>query len=51
MMIAIADVLNPEQVARVRAIIDAAEWVDGNVTSGAQSAQLLNEAASEAVFS
>jgi PKHD-type hydroxylase len=27
-----------ETVARLRAIIDAAEWVDGNVTSGHQSA-------------
>lgn len=38
MMIAIPDVLNAEQVARVRAIIDAAEWVDGNVSSGRQAA-------------
>jgi PKHD-type hydroxylase len=38
MLIAIPDVLSPDQVARVRTIIDAAEWVDGNVTSGAQSA-------------
>lgn len=38
MMIAIPDLLDPATVARVRAIIDAAEWVDGNVTSGHQSA-------------
>jgi PKHD-type hydroxylase len=38
MLIAIPDLLSPDQVARVRGIIDAAEWVDGNVTSGAQSA-------------
>ena len=38
MMIAIPDVLSPEQVARVRAVIDAAEWVDGNVSSGRQAA-------------
>lgn len=38
MMIAIPDVLNPEQVARVRGIVDGAEWVDGNVTSGRQAA-------------
>jgi PKHD-type hydroxylase len=38
MMIAIPDVLSPEQVARVRAIIDAAAWVDGNVSSGRQAA-------------
>ena len=38
MLIAIPDVLDGEAVARVRSLIDAAEWVDGNVTSGAQSA-------------
>lgn len=38
MMIAIPDVLDADALARVRAIIDAAEWVDGNVTSGYQSA-------------
>ena len=38
MLIAIPDLLSAEEVAQVRAIIDAAEWVDGNVTSGAQSA-------------
>ncbi len=38
MLIAIPDVLDPAGVARVRALIDAADWVDGNVTSGAQAA-------------
>jgi len=38
MLIAIPEVLDAAGVARLRAIIDAAEWVDGNVTSGAQSA-------------
>lgn len=38
MLIAIPDLLSADEVARVRAIIDAAEWVDGNVTSGIQSA-------------
>lgn len=38
MMITIPDVLDAAAVARVRAVIDAAEWVDGNVTSGHQSA-------------
>ena len=38
MLIAIPDLLSADEVARVRGIIDAAEWVDGNVTSGAQSA-------------
>ena len=38
MLIAIPDVLDADGVARIRALIDGAEWVDGNVTSGAQSA-------------
>ena len=38
MLIAIPELLTREQVAELRAIIDAAEWVDGNATSGAQSA-------------
>lgn len=38
MMIAIPELLDPAAVARIRTIIDAAEWVDGNVTSGHQSA-------------
>ncbi len=38
MLIAIPDVLSPAEVAHVRTIIDAAPWVDGNATSGQQSA-------------
>ena len=38
MMLAIPEVLDAAQVVRLRSIIDDAEWVDGNVTSGAQSA-------------
>ena len=38
MMLAIPDVLDATSVARVRAVIDAAEWQDGNATSGHQSA-------------
>ena len=38
MMLAIPDVLDAEGVARVRVLIDAAEWQDGNATSGHQSA-------------
>ena len=37
-MIAIPGVLDAEAVARLRALIDAAEWIDGNATSGHQSA-------------
>jgi PKHD-type hydroxylase len=42
MLIAIPDLFDSEGVARLRAIIDAAEWVDGNVTSGHQSALAKN---------
>ena len=38
MLIAVPDVLDPAEVARVRSVIDAAEWIDGNATSGQQSA-------------
>ncbi|MET0569600.1 MAG: Fe2+-dependent dioxygenase [Hyphomicrobiaceae bacterium] len=38
MLIAIPDVLDASGVARLRRLIDAADWVDGNVTSGHQSA-------------
>ncbi|WP_070157856.1 Fe2+-dependent dioxygenase [Sphingobium phenoxybenzoativorans] len=38
MMISIPGLLDAEGVARVRALIDSAQWVDGNVTSGFQSA-------------
>lgn len=38
MLIAIPDLLDAPALARLRGIIDAAEWVDGNVTSGHQSA-------------
>ena len=38
MMLAVPDLLDSGGVARGRALIDAADWVDGNVTSGHQSA-------------
>lgn len=38
MTIAIPGVLDPDALARCRALIDTAEWVDGNATSGHQSA-------------
>ena len=38
MMLAVPDLLDSEGVARVRALIDSAEWIDGNATSGHQSA-------------
>ena len=38
MLIAVPDLLSSAEVADIRAIIDAAEWIDGNATSGHQSA-------------
>jgi PKHD-type hydroxylase len=39
MLIAIPDVLTPEQVRMARQKLDAAGWVDGKVTAGPQSAR------------
>ena len=38
MMLAVPNLLDTEGVARVRLIIDAGDWVDGNATSGHQAA-------------
>lgn len=38
MLIAIPDVLRGDELARVLAVVEAGPWVDGNATSGAQSA-------------
>lgn len=38
MMIAVPDLLDKDALARVRSIVGSGEWVDGNVTSGPQSA-------------
>lgn len=53
MLLQLPEVLTKEEVAHVRALIDAGEWVDGNVTSGPQSAlakrnMQLSEAAPQA---
>jgi PKHD-type hydroxylase len=42
MMHVIPDILDADSVARVRALIDTAEWIDGNATSGHQSALAKN---------
>src|SRR5688572_24627907 len=39
MLISVPDVLSAEQVAQARQILDKAEWVDGKVTAGHQSAK------------
>ena len=42
MLVHIPNVLDPSGVARLRAVIDAGEWIDGNVTSGPQAALAKN---------
>jgi PKHD-type hydroxylase len=42
MLIQIPDVLSVEQVAEMRRRLDAADWVDGRVTAGHQSAMVKN---------
>jgi PKHD-type hydroxylase len=39
MLLPIPDVLTREQVAEARQVLDGAEWVDGRVTAGRQSAR------------
>lgn len=39
MLLTIPEVLNAQQVAEARKILDSAEWVDGRVTAGHQSAR------------
>jgi PKHD-type hydroxylase len=39
MLLAIPDLLSAEQVASARDLLDKAEWVDGKVTAGPQSAR------------
>jgi PKHD-type hydroxylase len=42
MILRIPDVLNGEQLATARRILHSAEWVDGKVTAGHQSARVKN---------
>lgn len=42
MMLQIPDVLTADQVAHCRAVLDAADWIDGNATSGFQAAMAKN---------
>lgn len=39
MLLHIPEVLSAEQVAHARAVLDGAEWIDGRVTAGHQSAR------------
>ena len=44
MILAIPDVLQPEQVAEARGLLASADWVDGRVTAGHQSSRTKNNA-------
>ena len=44
MLLAIPDVLTPSQVAQARSALDAANWTDGRVTAGYQSAKAKDNA-------
>lgn len=39
MLLAIPDVLSADEVARARQVLDRADWIDGRVTAGHQSAR------------
>ena len=38
MIVQVPNVLNPEQIARCREVMNRASWIDGRVTAGHQSA-------------
>lgn len=40
MLLAIPNVLNPDQLAEARQILEAAEWIDGKATAGHQGARV-----------
>jgi PKHD-type hydroxylase len=42
MLVAVPNVLTPEQVAHGRRLLEQAEWVDGRVTAGHQGAHVKN---------
>jgi PKHD-type hydroxylase len=42
MLLPIPDVLSVEQVRHARTLLDAADWIDGRVTAGPQSARVKN---------
>ena len=42
MLLKIPDVLSAEQVLQARELLQAADWVDGNITAGYQSSQAKN---------
>ena len=45
MLLQVPDVLTPEQVAQCRQTLEQAEWIDGRVTAGYQSARTKGQSA------
>lgn len=44
MLITIDDILTPDEVAQIRATLDAADWQDGRATAGTQAAEIKRNA-------
>jgi PKHD-type hydroxylase len=44
MLLHIPDILTPEQVASARSLLDSADWADGRITAGYQSAKAKDNA-------
>lgn len=44
MLLCLPDILSPDEVAEIRAILDAADWQDGRHTAGPQSAEIKRNA-------
>ena len=43
MIVQVPNVLNPEQIARCREVMNRASWIDGRVTAGHQSAMVKDD--------
>lgn len=42
MLVTIADVLTPDEVAKIRGVLEGTQWVDGRATAGDQAAKVKN---------
>ncbi|HEX2840538.1 Fe2+-dependent dioxygenase [Hyphomicrobium sp.] len=42
MLVTIPDLLKPEEVAHIRGVLDATQWVDGRTTAGDQAGKVKN---------
>ena len=44
MLVSIPNIISKDEVSRLRGIIESGDWIDGNVTSGAQAAKVKRNA-------